>query len=333
MSNLKRINLGPKCKSAKNMLQYLVILLDDTSVAFCHADNPLKASNIIPLETLKKGILYGMKGNLMVQFVYSNHALPEDYYPVIESVDHVNIYPYGQKSKSSISDNQDMDVEVSCSVPENSNSSNIVLRLPIKEVLRQKEQIANLVALGKRVNICYTDVESFDDNMVACYRQLLENWSSSLLTLYRGGIMPQLNILTDRISLSRMKNCDAGVSSIALAPNGKFYLCPAFYYDGGASVGDIEQGISIPNQQLLKLDHAPLCRHCDAFQCKRCVWLNSKLTWEVNTPSRQQCIMAHIERNASRQLLSKIREIRPFMPELSIKEIEYLDPFDVRKQY
>ncbi len=315
------------------MLQYLVILLDDTSVAFCHADNPLTDSKIIPLETLKKGILYGMKENLMVQYVYPSVILPEEYYSTIESIDHVNIYPAGKKPKSIVLGSQDMDVEVFCTVPKKSESDIVVLRLPIREVLRQKDQIAKLFASGRRVNICYTDVESFNDDMIASYRILLEEWITYLLPFYSEGGVPQLNILTDRISLRRMKNCDAGVSSITLAPDGKFYLCPAFYYDGGPNVGDIERGISIPNQQLLQLDHAPLCRQCDAFQCRRCVWLNSKLTWDVNTPSRQQCVMAHIERNASRQLLSKIREIRPFMPELSIKEIEYLDPFDVRKQY
>ena len=36
------------------MLQYLVILLDDTSVAYCHADNPLKERYLMPIEVLKK---------------------------------------------------------------------------------------------------------------------------------------------------------------------------------------------------------------------------------------------------------------------------------------
>lgn len=36
------------------MLQYLVILLDDTSVSFCHYSNPIKERNLIPLDILKK---------------------------------------------------------------------------------------------------------------------------------------------------------------------------------------------------------------------------------------------------------------------------------------
>ena len=95
----------------------------------------------------------------------------------------------------------------------------------------------------------------------------------------------------------------------------------------------LEKGLDIPNPQLLHLDHAPLCRNCDAYQCRRCIWLNRRLTWDLNTPSRQQCVMAHIERNASRALLNDIRKVSKFMPEIDIKEINYLDPFEVRKEF
>jgi hypothetical protein len=43
--------------------------------------------------------------------------------------------------------------------------------------------------------------------------------------------------------------------------------------------------------------------------------------------------MAHLERNASRDLLNNIRKVSEFMPNIDIKEIEYLDPFDVRKEF
>lgn len=82
---------------------------------------------------------------------------------------------------------------------------------------------------------------------------------------------------------------------------------------------------------MYKLSYASLCRNCDAYQCKRCIWLNSKMTYEVNTPSHEQCVVAHLERNASRQLLLNIRKYGIFLPDREIKEIEYLDPFDVYK--
>ena len=153
--------------------------------------------------------------------------------------------------------------------------------------------------------------------------------------IYVDGKTPQLNVLTDRMMLKEMNNCGAGDTNITLAPNGKFYVCPAFYYEDEAdSIGDLEHGLDIKNKQLYRLDHAPICRHCDAWQCKRCIWLNRKTTLEVNTPSHEQCVLAHLERNASRDLLNNIRKYGTFLPEQEeIKEIDYLDPFDKRDEW
>ena len=75
----------------KPYMQYLVILLDDTSVAYCHANNPLTERKLMQLETLRKAILFGMKQNLMIQFVYPNYELPVEYNELIDTIDHVKI--------------------------------------------------------------------------------------------------------------------------------------------------------------------------------------------------------------------------------------------------
>lgn len=338
------------------MLQYLVILLDDTSVAYCHANNPLKERHLMPIETLKKGILFGMKHNLMIQYVFPDYALPKEYASVIESIDNVKIYPIGFKPVTGIEDDSEADVIVTNSVSDlEKHTATIfetkmatVIRLPFNEMQKQKDKIAKLFASGARINLCITDVEHFTDEQTETYKQVLNEWNTALLELYKQGQSPQVNLLTDRMMLEKMHNCEAGVNNITLAPNGKFYLCPAFYYDeqmkednqlnhhqpsSDNSVGDLEKGLDIPNPQLLKLDHAPLCRNCDAYQCRRCIWLNRHLTWDNNTPSHQQCVMAHIERNASRSLLNDIRKVGEFMPNIDIKEIDYLDPFELRKEF
>lgn len=316
----------------KPYLQYLVILLDDTSVAYCHANNPLKERNIMPIETLRKAILFGMKQNLMIQYVYPKYELPEEYNEVIESIDHVKI---------------GRDVKVFNEVPKKLEGDNVVIRLKIADFISKRYDIAALLPQAKRLNICLTDIESFKDEQQGEYEKALNTLNSVLLNLYKEQKQPQLNILTDRLQLTEMHNCEAGIGNITVAPNGKFYLCPAFYYDermgisnrmnhvtkdATRSVGDLDSGLNIPNKQLLQLDHAPLCRICDAYHCNRCIWLNQKLTWDNNTPSHQQCVISHLERNASRQLLADIRKNGEFLPEQDIKEIDYLDPFDVKEQ-
>jgi CXXX repeat peptide maturase len=173
-----------------------------------------------------------------------------------------------------------------------------------------------------------TDLANFNQDAESKYTQLLDDLTEIVSHEYQRNHGVQVNIQTDRMMLVAMNNCGAGDETITLAPDGKFYICPGFYLDGKSNVGDVVTGLDIKNPQLYKLEYAPICRICDAYQCRRCIWLNKQTTLEVNTPSHEQCIMAHIERNASRKLLAKIREIGTFLPDKDIPEIAYLDPFD-----
>ena len=73
------------------MLQYLIILLDDTSTSFCHYENSRVENKLIPLDVLKAGIRFGMMENLMIQFVYPDYELPKEFKETIESIDHSKI--------------------------------------------------------------------------------------------------------------------------------------------------------------------------------------------------------------------------------------------------
>lgn len=316
----------------KNYMQYLVILLDDTSVAYCHSDNPLKERRLIPLDTLRKAILFGMKQNLMIQYIYPDYDLPEEYNALIESIDHVKI---------------GRDVRVYNGVPASVAGKNVVLRLTIGEFIAGQYDIAALLLQVERLNICLTDIAAFRDEQAEDYKKALETLNAVLVNLYKKENPTQVNMLTDRLVLTEMHNCEAGIGNITVAPNGKFYLCPAFYYDeqmgvsnrmnhstkdASRSVGDLDNGLQIPNKQLLELDHAPLCRKCDAYHCHRCIWLNDRLTMDANTPSHQQCVLAHLERNAGREL-QQMLAAQGLHTGNEIPEIDYLDPFDVREEW
>lgn len=307
------------------MLQYLIILLDDTSTSFCHYKNLRNKRCLIPLETLRNGIRFGMMENLMIQFVYPDYELPQEYQEVIESIDHSKIMPQEVNADVWVTDKV---VNLNSDIP-------VVLRIDKEKLFSHEHDISEAIGKCSRLNIVLTDVETFTEDDFARYKSLLERLSASLEQLYVEGKSPQLNVLTDRMMLSQMNNCGAGEVSITLAPNAAFYVCPAFYYEEeGDCIGNLEHGVDIKNKQLYQLDHAPICRHCDAWQCKRCIWLNRKMTHEVNTPSHEQCVLAHLERNASRILLSNIRKYGTFLPEQEeIKEIDYLDPFDKRDEW
>lgn len=324
------------------MVQYLVILLDDTSVSYCHADNPNTERKLISIEHLKAGIHEAMRQNWMIQFVYPDYELPQEYLDVIDTIDHHDIFGI-EKSNFEVENETDsvsvMDYSQLATANIQLSGGILVLRLTKKDLFDGDEKIAALLPKVERLNIVITDLDTFTDSDIERYKIFLANISDKVKALYLGGATPQFNLLTDRIMLSKPNHCNAGVENITLAPNGKFYICPAFYYSNpDDSIGDIKSfhetsELQIPNQQLFRLDHAPLCRHCDAYHCRRCVWLNRKTTLEVNTPSREQCVVAHTEREASRLLLAGIREKASFMPETEIKEINYNDPFEVRKEW
>lgn len=331
------------------MLKYLIVQLDDTSASYCHYENGKSDVRLIALDDLKAGIFYAMKENLMIQFVYPEYELPLDYKEAINSIDHSDIVSCRCQD---VTLRNHADVVVSNGLSELvsydfQSSMTCVVRTGKAELFEKHQLLEDLVAKVARMNLVITDVETFSDADFDTYKNILADLAGCIEELYVNGKSPQLNLLTDRMMLEKMNNCNAGWENITLAPDGKFYVCPAFYctqqLNGkelsigdecvkGYSIGDLQSGLEIRNSQLYRLDHAPICRNCDAYQCRRCIWLNRKTTCEVNTPSHEQCVVAHLERNASRKLLDRIRQRGTFLPEKGeIKEIDYLDPFD--KEY
>ncbi|MBO5029589.1 MAG: CXXX repeat peptide maturase [Muribaculaceae bacterium] len=316
------------------MLKYLIVQLDDTSTSFCHYKNENRNSNLIPLDALKDAIFWAMKENLTLQVLFPDYEISEEYKEIISEIDHAKIVPAASQDKETL---LEAEVVVFNSVKEMEDfaletGKSYILRIPVTEFLKQQKLSEDVLSKVDRLNIMFTDIPAFTSNEEEKYKEALSTLAEQVFEQYKSGHPVQVNLLTDRMLLEKMNNCNAGDESVTLAPDGKFYICPAFYCnEKESSISDIKSGLDIKNPQLYKLHHAPICRKCDAWQCKRCIWLNRKTTLEVNTPSREQCVMAHIERNASRELLSRIRTIGEFLPGREIKEIDYLDPFDIIK--
>mgnify|MGYP000360509520 FL=1 len=313
------------------MLQYLVILLDDTSVSYCHYDNRKSEHRLISLENLKAGILFAMKETLMLQFVYPHYELPQAYKDEIETIDHSKIVPVEYRDEADVVVLDDWEqLSVSgCDI-----QKTYVLRTGKTGFFKNYTILNEVLDKVLRLNVVLVDIDTFTESDFDIYKSVLDELALKLKGMYLEGMAPQLNLLTDRMMLDKMNNCNAGVENITLAPDGKFYICPAFYLaDDGYSIGSLVEVLDIKNPKLYKLSYAPLCRNCDAYQCKRCIWMNWKTTLEVNTPSHEQCVVAHLERNTSRSLLLDIRRYGTFLPGHEIKEITYLDPFDVRQEF
>lgn len=318
------------------MLTYLIILLDKTSTSFCHYNVPKEERQLMPVDVLRKGIVWAMKENVNIQFVYPDHPLPKEYGELIETIDHTKIKPEAQADGGA-------DVVVLMGwkdrIADCAEGATCIIHASRQELAENIENVKLLTEKATRVNVVLTDIAPFKDEDAENYSQTLDALAGHIVELYAQGRSPQLNLLTDRLVLNQMNNCGAGDTSLTLAPDGLLYVCPAFYYEqreGGLAQGLPLQaaGLALPNQQLLRLDHAPICRVCDAFHCRRCVWMNDRLTGDVNTPGHQQCVVSHIERNASKRLQQRLKE-RGIRLEgwKVIPELDYLDPFAIATRW
>ena len=312
------------------MMKYLVILLSSSSTSYCHYSHSNSEEDLISLESLKEGIRYAFLENLSIQVVFPDFRLPNEHLARLSNLECVKIGSCKSPVDADILVLEGLDAlneVVLC------KDKSYVIRTSKNSFLSNYGNLIKLQDYPQRISVVFTDVESFKEADFLAYQNAVAEIEKSIENEFEKGHFPQLNIITDRLFLETMNNCGAGAESITLAPDGNFYLCPAFFYDGGNAVGSPASGLSIPNGYLYKLGTSPMCRNCDAYNCRRCVWLNQKLTWEVCIPSHQQCVISHIERNASKVLRDSLAAKNPNCELPDITEISYLDPFDNRYNF
>lgn len=292
------------------MLKYLVVLLGDAAVPYCHYEGRGASERLISPDALRRGLVFAMKENLTVQFVYPPHGVPDEIVDLTGMVDHADIKPVEEAQAGDVGVAADWDA---LAAPAQCEA--VVVRTSLAELMRRKDELVAAMQRFARVNVVIADIASLTEDDMKLYGEWLDGMARATRALLEAGTAVQLNLLTDRVALGKMNNCNAGHESITLAPDGNFYQCPGFYYDGSEPCGNPVDGYRVSNPELYRLDHAPICRRCDAWHCRRCVWLNRRKTLEVNTPGHIQCVVSHMERNAARM-------IRPDIP-----QIDYLDPF------
>ena len=148
------------------MMQYLIILLDDTSVNYCHCDNPYNEHRLINIDDLKAGIFYAMKENLMIQFVYPDYELPQEYIDLIASIDHHDIKPTGCG---------EADVYVIEDFKKGYMPQDVmILRVTKNQLFESFGLISDLLRVVQRLNVVITDLETMTDGCLEQYNILLD---------------------------------------------------------------------------------------------------------------------------------------------------------------
>ena len=193
------------------MFKYLVILLDDTSVSYCHYTNNKKQHNPISIEHLKAGILYAMKENLNIQFVYPDYELSQSHKELIETIDHSKIVPTSYTGTADVMVVEDWKDFSDLSFQK---ETSYVLRTSKNDLFSQYFLLENILGKVSHLSIVLTDIETFNNSDFDSYKETLKDISGIVETYYKKGVFPQINLLTDRMMLQQMNNCNAGYENI-----------------------------------------------------------------------------------------------------------------------
>lgn len=311
-----------------NNPKYLFFITDDNITPHCSYRNNGTGSNIMEEQIIEKGLLYAKKNEYKPVFLGDQNGDIRRRYPE-------QIYFIDSKTISDLdkSDNSKNIIHIYDNTIKNASLEENICNLVVssENLNKLRSYIEELFPYKQRINVVLDDIYKWNANDLATYEKQLSDISEIIIEAYKNSDKKEINILTDRIYLKDFCSCDSGKGSIALAPNGNFYLCPGFYYqDPENYIGNIQNGVLLKDYNLQGTIATPICSGCDAYQCMRCKSLNKKLTREIGIPSKIQCIISHIERNVSKDLQKKLVDLGLIANENTIPDIDYSDPLEIK---
>lgn len=311
-------------KSGNDSLRYMYIICSDKIIPHCSYKSNANGEAVISNELIKKGLKFCSDNYMLPIFLGEcNHGLTKEnnvYYEFVDfknrnSAESIPIY-YGKLEEIGIPKYRTDMVTLLC----NKNNLSELYKI-----------IVYLFQYHQRINLFIQDFDLWEQDELTLYEGLLEQVAEYIINAYKNSKKLQLNALNDLIHLRTSRDCGAGRSSITMAPDGNFYICPAFYFDKKCqSIGNIDEGISLNNKAQLKRTTSESCIECGVLSCNRCLYSNYSKTNEINIPTAQQCKLNYINGRISNKLRDRLVEYKEFS-EMYInstqinKFIDYLD--------
>ena len=318
-------------------MKSLLVLHDASAPSFCYYGSPEpKPETKMSSEVFEKVLEYAAREKLALNIVCGVDGLDHDMKALIEAkeIPHFCYLP----AAATNGDPQEIPVleahdSAGVDTLATDTHASAVLRFSRQEIGELPEIWEALARKVYRVVVVPTDIAMWDMDAIRLYEKTLSSLSDRLKAIYLSTGDPdiELNILSDRMVLNDGSpiECNAGLDHLTVMPDGTLSICPGFGLDGENVTGTLDSGPDIANKHLLSRDHAPICLVCDAYQCRRCVYINQRTTLEVNTGPWQICRAAHLEREASRLLLIDLKKKGLFPRQKIIPGIEYTDPLEV----
>jgi radical SAM peptide maturase (CXXX-repeat target family)/CXXX repeat peptide maturase len=321
MPKERQICIDSRLKNPQN-IKYLLLITSDQITPHCNYRNWNNNDSIMSDEIIEKSLDFAIKNSFTPVFLGNiNENKVVNKATDVFSITKLNSTINDFVKNIYVFDNEAAD-------------SSVIIEKCILLINRENIEnififIQNIYNKSTRVNLILENTDTWTLDDLKLYDEQLDKIVELIIESYKRNKPLEINVLSDIMQLDSIDDCGAGTKSYAVAPNGKIYYCPAFYFDDPeSSIGSLEEGITIKNSYLLQINKAPICSACDAFHCSRCKFMNKKITNEINTPSKIQCVISHTERNKARALQIRLKEFGLFKFKNTLEEIDYLDPLE-----
>lgn len=308
----------------------MYFLLTDDYISYCDYSNKNKFSIKMSEESVLDGLKYAHQNFFRPIFVHSKSSFDFVNDKEYEAYDilHIVLAKFIRGAQKSgirrilpVYDKESIDAD-------NFGIENVILNISAHELKYLNSCVEKLLHKISRINLNITDIDkNFDEEL---YAEELDKINENICHMNnRFGLIKEVSLITDRLYIKEHDNCMAGNKSFVLTPDEEIYTCCGMYSENlDLEVGNLSTGIVRKyDARLYEIKNSNLCRLCDAYQCKNCVYTNKLYSNEVNVSPSFYCRKSHIERMASKKLCDSLN-IGDEEKREKIEEIDYLDPID-----
>lgn len=282
------------------VMKYLFFITADNIIPHCGYKTKKESEIKMSKEVFEKGMEYCYRNSMIPIFLGKmDHGFKH------EKNLHVDVFPPEQFTENDEDFFRTIMSHESGNIDKTRNSAISSLCFDKDTLENLYDDIVTLFGCSKRVNIYPKEIVGWADDDFVKYQEVMIKVAEYIKFNRDKGKVFSLNVLSDNSKFDFHNSCGAGKTSLALAPDGELYYCPAFYFaptEYRNSLGNIFETSFYPGNPLLKNSRLPFCSSCDKNACQICVYENVLATGEMGTPASNYCRYMNINVDVSNKL-------------------------------